>query len=221
MNDRIARFVAAGAAALIAAAGLAEIIAGSNRWTGDKNDPTILGVGTLVAAAIVGLAASLTPRASTTPQRLGVAAGLAFPSLLVLSTAGIVAIPGAIVGTAAAVMVIQGARQHGSITKALSAAWLEILLGVLAFIYLAFGVVAGWVGVLGIVGALAVVASIVMHHLGTRRAAAVVLLAGAVPFAAAAWWSVVVPLTALLMITIGVAHLLNRHTPPVAVRGER
>ena len=93
-----------------------------------------------------------------------------------------------------------------------------MLIAVLAVIYLAFGVVAGPIGILGIVGAAAAIAALAIK-LRSRSLAAVVLVVGIIPFALAAWWSVVIPLTAILLLAIELPQLLTSRHPAPAPQG--
>lgn len=86
----------------------------------------------------------------------------------------------------------------------------------LSLIYLAFGIVArDRVGLLGIAGAAAACTASAMHRRSHRAAAAVAMVLAAVPFAAATACSVVTPLTAALMLAIGLPYVLGHpHTIP-------
>ncbi len=197
------------AAGLAAAAGMIELAVGSNSWTGDKNEPTTLGVLTIVLAGIMAASAPLLiRRRPSSASSLASAAGMAIPALITVTTAGRFALPGAIVGVAAGALAIADARSCGSIRQTIDDAWPTALIAVLVVIYLAFGVVAGPIGLLGILGAAAVIAAFALERRSTRLAAAVLVI-GVVPFAAATWWSVVIPLTAVLLLAIGLPHIHN------------
>jgi hypothetical protein len=88
----------------------------------------------------------------------------------------------------------------------------------LAIIYLFLGVTAlgvtelGVAGSLGIIGGLTVFAVIVIRH-RSRWGATGLLIFGALPFAIFTWWTVVTPLTAVLMLLIGIPLIFAaRHT---------
>lgn len=189
------------AAGLTTVGGLIEVVVGSNGWTGDKNDPTTLGIFTIVLAAIMAVAAMVAGRASTVGSSLTAAVGLIVPALIAFTTAGLVAIPGAVVGVAAGGSAVAAAARRGPVRPAVAGAWPTVLIAVLAAIYLAFGIVAGWIGILGVTGAAAAIAALAIRY-RSRGLAALVLLVGVAPFAVVAWWSVIVPLTAILLLAI-------------------
>ena len=205
-STRTIRRTGLAAAALTAAAGLAELVAGSTAWTGNKNGPTTLGLVTIGLGLVMGIAAVSTMRSNSARPLLAVAAGLGVPALIALTTAGLAAIPGAVVGVTAAGLVALRVRRTSPIGPIVSDAWPAILISVLAFIYLAFGAVAGPIGLLGIAGAAAAIASFFVARQSHSLAAAVLVI-GVVPFAVAVWWSIVIPLTALLMLAIGLPHV--------------
>ena len=192
-NPTIAR-AGFGGALLGTAAGLAEIFVGTSPWLGNKNDPTTLGLVTVLLALVIGAAGWASTRATTTPRALAVATAMLLPALLGITTAGAAWLPAAAIGVLGGVGALRHSAQLGSIPHALSEHWPTILLGCLALIYIALGVAAnGFTGVLAVLGGLAILAAPTLCST-SRTAAAVMLLAGAVPFAAVAWWSVVPPL---------------------------
>ena len=195
------------AAGLTAAAGVIELAVGSNSWTGDKNEPTTLGALTVILAGIIAASALvLIRRRPTSASSLASAVGMALPALISVTTAGRFALPGAIVGVTGGALAFADARTRGSIRRTISDALPTALLAVLAVIYLAFGAVAGPIGFLGILGAAAVIAALALEEHSTRLATAVLVI-GVVPFAAATWWSVVIPLTAILLLAIGLPQI--------------
>ncbi|MEO1065042.1 MAG: hypothetical protein AAFZ07_26810 [Actinomycetota bacterium] len=200
------------AAGLTAVAGLIEIVVGANSWTGDKSQPTTLGLLTVVLAAVMATAATVTGRERTSGSSLAIAAGLAVPALISLTTAGRLAVPGALLGVVAGGFALADARRRGSVRRSIAHAWPTVLVAVLAVIYLAFGAVAGPIGILGIAGAGAAVGALSIRH-RSRRVAAAVLVVGVIPFAVVAWWSVVVPLTAVLLLVVELPRLLSSPRP--------
>ncbi len=200
------------AAALTAVAGVIEVVVGSTSWTGDKSEPTTLGILTIVLAAGMATAAVMTSRSRTSGSGLAIAAGIAVPALISFTTAGRLAIPGALLGVAAGGFAIAEARQRGSLRHVIGDAWPTVLIAVLAVIYLAFGAVAGPIGIFGITGAAAAIAALPLKHRSSGLAAAV-LVVGITPFAVAAWWSVVIPLTAILLLAIELPQLLAGPRP--------
>jgi hypothetical protein len=131
------------------------------------------------------------------------------PALLGITTAGAAWFPAAAIGVAGGVGALRHSARLGSIPHAMSEQWPLILLGCLALIYIALGIVTrGFAGVLGVFGGLAILAAPTLCP-RSRTVAAVMLLAGAVPFAAVAWWSVVPPMTATLILLVGLPLVLR------------
>jgi hypothetical protein len=202
-----------GAAVLGTAAGLAEILIGTSPWLGNKNDPTTLGLITVLLAFVIGAAGWASSRATTTPRALAVAASMLLPALLGITTAGSGWLPAAAIGIVGGAGALRHSAQLGSIPHALGEQWPTILLGCLALIYIALGVAArGFTGVLAVLGGLAVLTAPTLCST-SRTAAAVMLLAGSIPFAAVAWWSVVPPMTATLILLVGLPLVLSPRSP--------
>jgi hypothetical protein len=220
MNRDDRTLVAAGsvAALLGVGAGVAEIVAGTVTWAGNKNDPTTLGWVTIGLGVVIGAASLAATRTRRPGARLGAAATLLVCALLGLTTAGSAWIPAAVAATVAFVLVVRRPRPAGAWRAVIRAQWAPALVVVLSLIYLAFGIVArDRVGLLGIAGAVAACIALALHGRSHRSAAAVVLVAAAVPFAVATAWTVVMPVTAVLMLAIGLPHVLSRpHSIPSA-----
>ena len=198
-------FVAGG---LGGVAGIAQLLAGTTPWTGNKNDPMTLGVVTLCLAAVLGLTALAATRATTTDRGLAVAATFLLAALLGLTTAGPAWLPAALAGLIAGGLAGRSAARAGSVGAAIGHNWLPMLLVVLAIVYLALGMTAmGPAGVLGIAGGIAVLGALVVRA-RSRSLAIALLVVGAVPFAVVTSWSLVTPLTGILLIAIGLPTLL-------------
>lgn len=197
------------AALLGAAAGSAEILVGTAPWLGSKNDPTTLGIVTVLLALVIGAAALASGRAATTPRLLAVATAMLVPALLGLTTVGAAWLPA---GAAAALAGIAALRRTGGLLQvrdALSAQWPAILLGGLALIYLAIGIIArGQAGASAILAALAV-AGVLPLRRRSRLLAAASLVTGVLPVTILTWWSVVAPLTAVLSLVLGLPLVLT------------
>ena len=101
-------------------------------------------------------------------------------------------------------------RRRRPLGVRVAAIWPAVLLAVLSAIYLTFGIVAGGLGaVLGVGGVVAVVAAWALRS-RSRAVGFTVLVAGVVPFAVMAAWTVVIPVTALLLVAIGVPVMRAR-----------
>ncbi|MDQ6730094.1 MAG: hypothetical protein M3022_07310 [Actinomycetota bacterium] len=104
----------------------------------------------------------------------------------------------------AAALVI-GASTRGELSHAVNQHhWLTGLTAALGAYYLFLGgdALRKAAGVLGILGALAIWTALLATH-RSHRLKLLLLLVGALPFAAATWWSIVTPLVALLVLTVG------------------
>lgn len=219
MSPHNRRLLAVGAIASLLgiAAGAAELVAGTVSWAGNKNDPVILGwvtvgLGLAVGAATVLAARSRAcgaPRGRRNPARLRPARphhcrpGLASGRRRGPRRVGAGRSPRA------------GRDDLGAVVRA---QWTPALVVILAAVYLAFGIVdRGAVGLLGILGAVATVAALAVRR-RSRPLAAGVLVVGAVPFAAATAWTLVTPLTAALLLLIGLPFLLDRTHPATPPR---
>jgi hypothetical protein len=207
-----------GAAPLGTAAGAAEVVVGTSPWLGNKNDPTTLGSVTVFLALAVAAAGWAWRWATTTLRAVAVATGMLVPALLGTTTAGVAWLPAGVVAALGGVGALRHGAILGSIQHAVREQWSAILLGCLALIHVALGVIAGGgTGVLAVSGGLAVVAAMPLHR-RSRTAATVVLGAGTLPFGAVAWWSVAAPLTGTLILVIGLplvlSKVLNGSGPP-------
>ena len=209
-EDRILLMAGAGATTLGIAAGVAEIIAGTASWAGNKNDPTTLGWVTIGLALVAGGATTLAYVRHRAGAQLAAAAALLVSGLVGLTTAGLAWLPAALASLAAGAMIARKPR-NGVTWHAVSRAnWAPILVGVLAVVYLAFGVVArSGVGLIGVFGAAVAVAALVVRR-RSRLVAVVGLILASVPFAALTLWTVVTPLTAVLMLAIGLPYVQHR-----------
>ncbi len=219
MSPRNRRLLAVGAIASLlgVVAGAAELIAGTVSWAGNKNDPVTLGWVTVGLGVALGAAAALASRSRRPEAQLGAAATLLVVGLVGLTTAGLAWLPAAVAALVAWTIVVRRGPGEATWGAVVRAQWTPALVVVLAVVYLAFGIVhGGALGLVGVLGAVATVACLAVRH-RSRPLAAGVLVVGAVPFAAATAWTVVTPLTAALLLLIGLPFLLDRTrttTPP-------
>jgi hypothetical protein len=217
-DDRILLATGSIATLLGVGAGVAEILAGTTNWAGNKNDPTTLGWVTIGLALIAGAAVVLACLSHRAGAQLTTAAVLLTSGVVGLTTAGLAWIPAAVAMLTAFVMVVRRPRSPGAWRSVLRTHWAPALVGVLAAIYLTFGIVArDGVGLLGVVGAGLACAALAVHR-RSRLAAGVALVLAAVPFAVMTAWTVVIPLTAVLMLAIGLPYVLA-HSTSVPARG--
>ncbi len=214
-EDRILQATGLLAALFGVVAGVAEILAGTVGWAGNKNDPTTLGWVTIGLGVAVGGASVLASRSQRPGAQLCAAAALLVCGLIGLTTAGLAWIPAAIASITAWAMVVRRPRGDTTWRAVARAQWAPALIGVLALIYLAFGIVArGGTGLLGVIGAAVACLALAVRH-RSRIAAVAGLMLAAIPFAVVTLWTVVTPLTAVLMLAIGVPYVLDRshHSP--------
>ena len=198
------------AAVLGIGAGTAEILAGTVSWAGNKNDPATLGWVTIGLGVVIGAAAVLATRIRRPGVQLGAAAAMAVCAVLGLTTAGLAWVPAALAATASCALIVRRPRPDAAWRRMIRTQWIPALVVVLSLTYLAFGIVArDRVGLLGIAGFGLAVAALALHG-RSRSVSTATLVVAAVPFAVATAWTVVIPLTAVLMLAIGLPYLLGR-----------
>ncbi len=192
------------------AAGILQLATGTTPWTGNKNDPLMLGIVTLILAAFLGLASIATTRATTTDGRLAIASAFLITAMLGLTTAGLAWVPAAVAALASGGLAGRSAVSTGSVSAAIIRNWPPTLLVILAAVYLSLGLTAmGTVGLLGIAGSVAVLGALAIRT-RSRTLAIGLLVVGAAPFAVATYSSVATPLTGILLIAIGLPILRPR-----------
>lgn len=212
-DDRVLMATGSVAALLGVGAGVAEILAGTVSWAGNKNDPTTLGWVTIALALLTGAATMLACRSHRPGSQFAAATALLASGLVGLTTAGLAWVPAAVGSLAACVLVVRRPRGEVTWSAVIRANWAPALVGVLALVYLTFGVIAGGgTGLLGIAAAGMACAALAVRR-RSRAAATIGLVVAAVPFALTTAWTVVTPLTALLILAIGLPYVLDRsHT---------
>jgi hypothetical protein len=212
IRPHLHQLAAAGAtlgAALGLLAGIVELTVGPQirPWVGDKLDTTRLGLAT-ITLSLIALAAAITclrRHPAGTGRNLVVFVGLLAPGLIGFTTVGrLWYAPGALLVLASAVIFNELRTEARDVGSTLSAHWLAGLTAVLAAFFILLGTTAlGLAGALGILGGVAILATLVASGRLSHRIRLLVLCSAAVPFAALTWWSVVTPLLALLLILIG------------------
>jgi hypothetical protein len=183
-------------------------------WVGNKIDTTTLGLATVALSAVALAAASAwqRPGGHAGGRRLATVLALVVPAAICFTTIGrLWYVPGALMLLAAFLVI--AASTHGELAGALTERrWSRGLTVTLGGYYVFLGADAlGVPGMLGILGGIAIWAALLTANHSPRRAYLLLTL-GALPFALATWWSVVTPLTALLVVAIGVRAL--RPSPP-------
>ncbi|WP_328325728.1 hypothetical protein OHA70_36275 [Kribbella sp. NBC_00382] len=87
--------------------------------------------------------------------------------------------------------------------------WPTALTAIVAILYAWIGLAAhGWDRILGLAGALFVLAALVVAQ-RSIAVALVLLVAGALPLAIGTWWSIVTPLLAILALLLGQLAIRN------------
>lgn len=210
--DELAGRLAALGAGLGVLAGVVDVAIGPSirGWIGNKLNPTPLGVLTVILSSIA-LAAALRwtrPGGRDGGRRLGTILAFLLPAGLCFTTIGrLWYVPGALLLGAAAL--VTGASTRSELAHAVNQHhWPTSLTAVLGAYYLFLGgdALPRAVGILGILGALAIWAALLAGH-RSHRLKLVLLLVGALPFAVATWWSIVTPLVALLVLAVGLSAI--------------
>ena len=190
-------------------AGISELTVGPQirSWVGDKLDTTRLGLAT-ITLSLIALAAAiawLRRDSASTGRNLSVFSGLLAPGLIGFTTVGrLWYAPGVLLVLASVVISNELRTEATDVGNTLSAHWLAGLTAVLAAFYIFLGATAlGLAGALGILGGVAILATLAASSRLSHRTRLLALCAAAAPFAALTWWSVVTPLLAVLLITIG------------------
>jgi hypothetical protein len=216
---RLGAYLASAGASLGIVAGLVELTLGPHirSWVGSKQDTTRLGLATITLSAIALLAAVtwLLRQDASTGTRLLVVVGLLLPGAICFTTAGRAwYLSGALLVVAAAKAAADLREDVHEALETISRNWLATLTIVLAGFYIFLGATAlGLAGVLGVVGGVAILTTLVLASRIPERAKPLVLLAAALPFAALTWWSIVTPLLAILVVAIGWPALRRRVRP--------
>jgi hypothetical protein len=214
-RDEVASLVALSGAALGVLAGSIELAAGPHirAWVGEKQDTTRLGVATITLSliALAAAAAWRRQRQPTTPTRFLVATGLLIPGLVCFTTVGrLWYVPGVLLLMAAGAALADLRTVRADVRAMITRNWLLGLTALLAIVYILLGVTAlGLAGALGILGGIAILAALATAARMPRRQRPIVLAVAAAPFAALTWWSVITPLLAILIVTIGSAALMR------------
>jgi hypothetical protein len=214
LNQRLAAVLGLIGGALGVIVGMIQAIFGARapNWTGNKADPTALGLLTILLSAVSVLSALilLHRQPISTLLRLAAALGLLVPGSLCFSTGGAMwYLPGAILFTGGVCAVIAGdAERTRQVT---SAAWVPLLISILGGFEIFMAVSAGPAAtiVVGIIGGLALMAA---PWIKGRAAPIMLLLIGTLPFAVIAWWSVAAPVLAVVALGIGLAWLRSGHS---------
>jgi uncharacterized membrane protein SirB2 len=136
----------AASAATGAAAGVTEVIVGTNHWLGSKDDPTTLGWTAVGLAAVMAVASFIAwrsirqARPHSADTLLASAAAIFIASLVGPTTAGVAWVPAAMLGITAGTLIGLRAYQLGLDRQEIRQRLIDAMLVLLATIYLAFGV---------------------------------------------------------------------------------
>ncbi len=196
--DRLAGRLAVLGATFGLLAGVVDVAVGSSirSWIGNKLDPTPLGVVTVIlsAVALAGAVAWERPGGRVGDRRLATALGFLIPAGICFTTVGrLWYVPGALLLVAGILVV--GASTRDELSHAVNRHhWLNFLTALLGgyYLFLAGDALPKAVGVLGILGALAIWTAL-SDSRRSHRLRLTLLVVGVLPFAIATWWSVVTP----------------------------
>lgn len=217
--DKIAGRLAVLGATLGVLAGVVDVaVGGSIRdWIGNKLNPTPLGVVTVIlsAVALAGAVQWERPGGRAGDRRLATVLAFLIPAVICFTTIGrLWYLPGVLL-LGAAVLIVSASTHEELAHAANRHHWLNGLTTLLGAYYIFLGgdALPKAAGVLGILGGLAIWGALLATR-DSHRVALTLLAAGALPFAIATWWSVVTPIIAVLVLTIG--HAAIRRSPPAA-----
>jgi hypothetical protein len=219
--DRAAGRLAVAGATLGVVAGLVDVAVGASirAWVGNKLDTTTLGVATVILSAI-SLAAAVEwyrPGGRAGGRRLATVLAFLVPAGVCFTTIGrLWYLPGVLL-LAASVLVLLASSREELVRTVDEHHWLNGLVALLGgyYVFLGADALPQGAGVLGILGGLAIWTALVTTR-RWHRAGLGLLWAGALPFAILTWWSVITPLIAILMLTIGAAATRARRAIPHA-----
>jgi len=182
------------------------ITPGPSFLSGNKLNPAPLGFATVVLSAVALAGAVQWERhgGREGDRRLATVLAFLIPAGVCFTTIGrLWYLPGVLLLVAA--ILVLAASTRNELAHAVSPEhWVNGLVALLAGYYLFLGgdALPHAAGVLGILGALAIWAALIATR-SSHRVGRLLLLAGALPFAAATWWSIVTPIMAVLIITLG------------------
>ena len=206
--DHLAGTLAAAGAGFGILAGIIDVAVGSTirDWVGNKLDTTTLGAGTIAlsAVALVAVIAWQRPGGRNDGRRLATVLTLAVPAAICFTTIGrLWYIPGLLLLAASVLILFTTSRRE--LTDAVDEhRWrigLTALLGGY-YVFLGADALPKAPGLVGIFSGLAVwLALWVAPH--AHRLAVGLLVVGALAFAIVTWWSVITPIIAILLLTIG------------------
>jgi drug/metabolite transporter (DMT)-like permease len=220
-TDRLAGRLAGLGATLGVLAGVVDVAVGSSirGWIGNKLNPTPLGLITVLlsAVALAGAVQWERPDGRDGDRRLATVLAFLIPAGICFTTIGrLWYLPGMLLLGAA--VLVAGASTRDELTHAVTPHhWLTGLTALLGGYYLFLGgdALPKPAGVLGILGAIAIWAALVTTR-RSHRLKLTLLIAGALPFAIATWWSVVTPLIAVLVLSVGPRAIRSKRADPHA-----
>ena len=220
--DRAAGRLAVAGATLGVIAGLVDLAVGASirAWVGNKLDTSTLGVATVLLSAVSLAAAVAWQRRdgrAAGERRLATVLAFLLPAGVCFTTIGrIWYLPGVLL-LAASVLVLLASSREELVRAVDEHHWLNGLVALLGgyYVFLGADALPKGAGVLGILGGLAIWAALLTTR-RSHRAGRGLLWAGALPFAILTWWSVITPLIAVLILTIGPAATRTRRAIPHA-----
>jgi hypothetical protein len=214
--DRVAAYLAVAGATLGIIAGLIDIAVGASirDWVGDKLHTTTLGVATVILSALALLAAVgwLRPGGRASERRLATALALLLVGCICFTTIGrLWFLPGALLLVAGVLILATSSRYE--LTDAVDEhRWRVGLTAVLGgyYVFLGADALPKAAGVVGILSGLAIWGALRIAPWSLRLAVGM-LMVGALAFAIVTWWSVITPIIAILVLTIGRGALRPRN----------
>jgi hypothetical protein len=216
MMDRTAGRLALAAATFGIVAGVLDMVAGGSirAAVGNKLDTTGLGLATALLSAVALVAAVhwLRPGGTGSERRLGTVLALLLVGCVCFTTIGwLWVLPGTLLLIASGLILARSARWE--LTDAVDEnRWWTGLTAMLGGYYVLLGAdtLPKATGLVGIASGLAIWGALRLAT-RSRRLAVGLLVVGALAFAIVTWWSVVTPVAAMLVVTIGPVALKRRH----------
>lgn len=213
--DRAAGYLALAGATLGIIAGLVDVAGGASirDWVGNKLHTTTLGVATVILSAVSLVAAVgwLRSGGGASERRLATVLALLLPGCVCFTTIGrLWLLPGVPLLSAGALILATSSR-HELADAVDEHRWRIGLTAVLGgyYVFLGAGALPKAAGFVGIFSGLAIWLALRVAP-RSHRLAVGMLVVGALAFAFVTWWSVVTPIIAILVLTIGRGALRPR-----------
>jgi hypothetical protein len=213
--DRAAGYLALAGAALGIIAGLVDVAVGASirDWVGNKLHTTTLGVATVILSTVSLVAAVgwLRSGGGASERRLATVLALLLPGCVCFTTIGRLWLLSGVLLLIAGALILATSSRHELTDAVDEHRWRIGLTAVLGgyYVFLGAGALPKAAGFVGIFSGLAIWLALRVAP-RSHRLAVGMLAVGALAFAFVTWWSVVTPIIAILVLTIGRGALRPR-----------